>query len=94
MHMVVALLIWAAWVTKQETGSLKPEIRQQHPGFKIRDPAGFAYCETAGFLFCINRTPLFTAGVKAIRKYPNTIIFITQRQPERIEGWGVPYFSL
>lgn len=77
MHMVVALLIWAAWVTKQETGSQNPESNT--------NPAGFAYCETAGFLFCINRTPLFTAGVKAIRKYPNTIIFITQRQRSQLK---------
>lgn len=48
MYMVVALLVWAVWITKKNT-----EFRIQDSEFcrSIWNPAGLTYGEAAGFLF-------------------------------------------
>jgi hypothetical protein len=75
MHMVVALLVWAVWITrnrsrKSEISNLKPEDRIQNMRSRR-----FPLNGSGGISFCINRTDLFAVRVKMVRRFTEGCYF-------------------
>jgi hypothetical protein len=76
--MVVALLIWAVWVTKKNTAvstQVSAEIPCLVAVIEIKNPAGFRFYGYSGISLCTNRTARAAVCVKKVRYWPKAAIF-------------------